>query len=198
MRPRRHGHHVDRPFNPVSVIALSLWTMSRWTMIAHHTCRGNRQDDGTGRFTSKGFTVGSTVARVRDWFDWMLPERGTSSTTTSTTTASASAAARPRRAQHGQSGSSVPRPLKYLVVAGLAAIWKWYYYAPNTYKQLKIQEMRKAGVDVSERTRTPRSRSCTCRRRRARSSASARGASCARSWARTSSCGSSSCLRRSC
>jgi hypothetical protein len=26
----------------------------------------------------------------------------------------------------------LPRALKYAAVAGLGAIWKWYYYAPNT------------------------------------------------------------------
>lgn len=58
-----------RPINPISIMGLSLWSMSRWTMIAHHTCHGgyNRQDDGTGRFTSKGFALGSTFARCRDW-----------------------------------------------------------------------------------------------------------------------------------
>ena len=44
----------------------------------------------------------------------------------------------------------VPRPLKYVAVAFLAAMWKWYYYAPNTYKQLKISQMRKEGQVVSE------------------------------------------------
>ena len=39
----------------------------------------------------------------------------------------------------------VPTTLKYSVVALLAAVWKWYYYAPNTFKQLKIQEMKKVG-----------------------------------------------------
>jgi len=44
----------------------------------------------------------------------------------------------------------LPMPLKYVAVAGLAAMWKWYYYAPNTYKQLKIAQMRKEGLTVSE------------------------------------------------
>eukprot|EP00965_Chrysotila_dentata_P070867 2342560-Pleurochrysis_carterae.AAC.1 len=45
-------------------------------MIAHHTCHGgyNKQDDGTGRWTSGGFALGSLRKRVVDWFDWMLPE----------------------------------------------------------------------------------------------------------------------------
>jgi len=44
----------------------------------------------------------------------------------------------------------LPRALKYVAVAFLAAMWKWYYYAPNTYKQLKISQMRKEGKFVSE------------------------------------------------
>ena len=50
----------------VSIVALSTWTLSRWTMIGHHVCHGgyNRQDDGTGRFTSGGFAVGSLKTRV--------------------------------------------------------------------------------------------------------------------------------------
>ena len=39
---------------------------------------------------------------------------------------------------------------RYVGVAFLAAMWKWYYYAPNTYKQLKIAQMRKDGITVSE------------------------------------------------
>jgi len=138
---------------PLSVFALSLWTMSRWTMIAHHTCHGgyNRQDDGSGRFTSKGFALGSTYVRARDWFDWMLPEAWN---------------VEHNNLHHyrlGEAGDPdlvernldilrtfpVPTTLKYSVVALLAAVWKWYYYAPNTYKQLKIQEMKKKGEAVS-------------------------------------------------
>lgn len=64
----------------LSVIGLSTWTCTRWTMIGHHISHGgyNRQDDpkkgGTGRFTTYGFAVGSVYRRARDWFDWMLPE----------------------------------------------------------------------------------------------------------------------------
>merc|ERR1719424_2550999 len=38
----------------------------------------------------------------------------------------------------------------YVGVAFLAAMWKWYYYAPNTYKQLKISQLRKEGIEVTE------------------------------------------------
>lgn len=137
--------------NPVSILALSTWTLSRWTMIGHHVCHGgyNKQDDGTGRFTSHGFAVGSIANRVRDWFDWMLPEAWN---------------VEHNNLHHYRTGEpgdpdlvernlvtlrefKLPRPIKYAVVAVMAAIWKWYYYAPNTYKQLKIQEMKKLGLE---------------------------------------------------
>lgn len=35
--------------------------------------------------------------------------------------------------------------LKYGIVAFLMATWKWFYYAPNTYKELVIAEMRRKG-----------------------------------------------------
>lgn len=35
----------------------------------------------------------------------------------------------------------------------LMATWKWFYYAPNTYKELVIKEMRRKG----EVTRRPQS-----------------------------------------
>jgi len=136
--------------NPVSILALSTWTLSRWTMIGHHVCHGgyNKQDDGSGRFTSFGFALGSLKNRVRDWFDWMLPEAWN---------------VEHNNLHHYRTGEpgdpdlvernlellrdiKIPRAIKYAVVAVMAGIWKWYYYAPNTYKQLKIQEMKKLGL----------------------------------------------------
>jgi len=138
--------------NPVTVFAISSWIMSRWTMIAHHTCHGgyNKQDDGSGRFTSMGFALGSTFARARDWFDWMLPEAWN---------VEHNNLHHYRLGEEGDPdlvernldmlrGISLPRPIKYAVVAVMAAIWKWYYYAPNTYKQLKIQQLKKEGTIV--------------------------------------------------
>jgi len=140
----------------LSIVGLSTWTCTRWTMIGHHICHGgyNRQDNDElqGRFTAYGFAVGTVYRRVRDWLDWMLPEAW--------------------HVEHnnlhhyrlGESGDPdlvernlemmrdipLPRALKYVAVAALAAMWKWYYYAPNTYKQLKIAEMRKAGAVIDE------------------------------------------------
>merc|ERR1719440_406388 len=141
----------------LSIVGLSTWTCTRWTMIGHHISHGgyNRQDDpkkgGTGRFTTYKFAVGNLYRRARDWFDWMLPEAWN---------------VEHNNLHHYRLGElgdpdlvernlelmreiPVPRPLKYVAVAFLAAMWKWYYYAPNTYKQLKMMQMRKEGKRFS-------------------------------------------------
>ncbi|EOD40666.1 hypothetical protein EMIHUDRAFT_454147 [Emiliania huxleyi CCMP1516] len=138
--------------NFISVMGLSLWTMSRWTMIAHHTCHGgyNKQDDGTGRFTSLGFALGSVQRRAMDWLDWMLPEAWN---------------VEHNNLHHFRTGEPgdpdlvernlvtmrdfpLPAKLKYVAVAAVAAMWKWFYYAPNTYKQLRMHEMRRNGEEI--------------------------------------------------
>jgi len=142
----------------VSILGLSTWTCTRWTMIGHHICHGgyNRQDDpkfgGTGRFTTYGFAVGSVFRRCRDWLDWMLPEAWN---------------VEHNNLHHyrlGEGGDpdlvernmemlrdlALPRWLKYIVVGAMAAMWKWFYYAPNTYKELKIAQMRKEGKPIPE------------------------------------------------
>ncbi len=63
------------PPNLISIIFLSLWTHSAWTMMGHHACHGGyNRTDLSGRFSSRGFALGSLKRRVQDWFDWMLPE----------------------------------------------------------------------------------------------------------------------------
>jgi len=139
--------------NPISIIALSLWTFSRWTMIGHHTCHGGYSGvDETGRFNRGKFAIGTLNRRVQDWFDWMLPEAWNHEHNV---------------AHHYNLGeeadpdlvernldflrdSKVPKPVKYIAVAGMILSWKWLYYAPNTYKELKIQKMKKEGKTIPD------------------------------------------------
>lgn len=125
------------PLNPITVAALSTWTYSRWTMIAHHTCHGgyDRHDDEPGqeRFHGSRFALGGPQRRARDWLDWMLPEAWNLE----------------HNVLHhynlGELGdpdlvernldfvrvAPLPCVLKRLFVAVMAAIWKCVYYAPN-------------------------------------------------------------------
>jgi len=139
--------------NPVTIMALSLWTFSRWTTIAHHTCHGGyNKADPTRFFNSKGFALGSLQKRVTQWFDWMLPEAWN---------------VEHNNLHHYRLGElddpdlvernlqfvrdlKVPIVFKYGAVAFLMCTWKWFYYAPNTYKELVIAEKRRAGEVITE------------------------------------------------
>lgn len=133
--------------NPLSVLALSTWTYASWTMVAHHTCHGGYNRVDAGKFNSRGFAIGSWKKRIEDWCDWMMPEAWN---------------IEHNRLHHYHLGEEqdpdlvqrnleflremkIPMPLKYAVVGGLIPIWKWFYYAPNTFKELQIAKWKKAG-----------------------------------------------------
>uniref|UniRef100_A0A061QP33 Fatty acid desaturase n=1 Tax=Tetraselmis sp. GSL018 TaxID=582737 RepID=A0A061QP33_9CHLO len=142
-------------FTPVSSIFLSTAIFARWTMIGHHVCHGgyNQQQskDGkiTGRFHRRSFALGLR-RRVTDWLDWMKPEawdvehnnlhhyklgekgdpdlveRNFESTIRS------------------QKAKGVPVWLRFLQLSPLLLVWKWYYYAPNTLKELEKSDTQRA------------------------------------------------------
>lgn len=130
----------------VPAIVLSVGLTSRWVMIAHHTCHGGYDNcEKTGRFNRFRFAVGSLWRRVRDWMDWMHPEAWN---------------VEHNNLHHyhlGEDGDpdlvernlqsirdmNAPMFLKYILVAFLIIGWKWLYYAPNTYKELRIKETRR-------------------------------------------------------
>eukprot|EP00536_Pseudo-nitzschia_multiseries_P005104 jgi/Psemu1/189846/e_gw1.93.75.1 len=132
--------------NPITIVALSTWTYSSWAMIAHHTCHGGYNRVDAGRFNSRKFALGLTN-RFVDWLDWMQPEAWN---------------VEHNRLHHynlneGKDPDLVQRNLgflrddkripvvfKYAAVLMFLPIWKWFYYAPNTFKELKINEMLKS------------------------------------------------------
>jgi hypothetical protein len=142
---------VWMPANPVTVMALSTWTYASWTMIAHHTCHGGYNRVKAGRFHSRGFGLGFTN-RIVDWLDWMKPEAWN---------------IEHNRLHHYRLNevkdpdlvqrnlvdlreSDAPMIMKYAQVAALLLVWKWFYYAPNTYKELKINEWIKSGKELPD------------------------------------------------
>ena len=130
------------PVNPITVVALSTWVYSRWAMIAHHTCHGGYDRHGDPNFRRRSFALGGPLRRTRDWLDWMLPEAWNLEHNVL------------HHYKLGEDGDPdlVERNLEFVrqwpfpmgvklgFVAIMSAIWKWVYYAPNTYKQLKIAE----------------------------------------------------------
>mmetsp|Transcript_32813 Transcript_32813/g.46614 ORF Transcript_32813/g.46614 Transcript_32813/m.46614 type:complete len:436 (+) Transcript_32813:105-1412(+) len=139
-------------FTPLSAIFISLFTFSRWTMIAHHTCHGgyDKCHPNRTRWTRFKFALGSLWRRLCDWFDWMMPEAWNIE----------------HNNRHHYNLSEVDDPdlleenladvrnsdasyfVKYMIVAGAMLTWKWFYYSPNTYKELKLAKMRREGKTI--------------------------------------------------
>ena len=44
----------------------------------------------------------------------------------------------------------LPMPIKWLFAGVVMTIWKWWYYAPNTFKVLKVNELRRAGKPLPD------------------------------------------------
>lgn len=127
------------PFNPMSAILLSTAICMRWTMIGHHTCHGgyNSLVEPTSRFHRSNFARGG-LRRVLDWCDWMLPEAwdvehnfmhhymlGETSDPDLLE----------KNANHVRT-SKMPLLFKFITMGKYMLIWKWYYYAPNTLKEM--------------------------------------------------------------
>jgi len=138
--------------NPVSIFLMSVGIMTRWTIIGHHVCHGGFDKCSEGKFNRFTFGVGSLFRRCKDWLDWMLIEAWNMEH---------------NQLHHYHLGEDTdpdlvennllylrdlkaPQPLKYVAVVWMACTWKWWYYAPNTYKQLKVNQQRRAGKEVSD------------------------------------------------
>lgn len=131
--------------NPLSIAAMSLSIYVRWTGLAHPVLhRGyDRFPDAPSTRGSKAFASGHR--RLVDWFDWITP----------------SAWAEEHNVQHHYRlneeadpdlvernlswlrDAELPRAAKFVIVAVLASIWKWLYYAPNTMEILERAEARR-------------------------------------------------------
>jgi fatty acid desaturase len=116
---------------------------------AHHVCHGGYDSihPNKKRWNRFKFAIGSFWNRLCDWLDWMMPEAWNVE----------------HNNRHHYKLSEIddpdlvennlvdlrqaPIPLaaKYLVVGLAMASWKWFYYAPNTYKELKLAQWRKQG-----------------------------------------------------
>ena len=135
--------------NPITVAALSTWTYASWTMIAHHTCHGGYNRVDAGRYNSRGFALGF-VNRFVDWLDWMQPEAWNIEHNR-LHHYRLNEAKDPDLVQRNTEflhDKGVPMAARYGVVAFFLPVWKWYYYAPNTYKELKINEWAQEGREL--------------------------------------------------
>lgn len=140
--------------NPITVICLSLYTFSRWTMIAHHVCHGGYEKchPNKSRWSRFKFGIGTFWRRFNDWFDWMMPEAWNVEHNTRHHY-NLSEIHDPDLVEENAAmlrNPNLPIVVKYVGVVFLALFWKWFYYAPNTYKELKLAKMRREGKKIPD------------------------------------------------
>ena len=91
--------------------------------------------------------MGSFWNRLNDWFDWMMPEAWNIEHNNRHHYC-LSEMEDPDLVENNLEEirkMDVSLPVKYLIVAINVVTWKWAYYAPNTYKELKLAGMRRRG-----------------------------------------------------
>jgi len=138
--------------NLVSIVALSTWTFSRWTMIAHHTCHGgyDRVHPNKKRWHRFKFAIGSFWRRLADWFDWMMPEAWNVEHN-NRHHYNLSELEDPDLVENNLAelrDMKAPLLFKYFYVFVASCTWKWLYYSPNTYKELKLAKWRREGKKI--------------------------------------------------
>jgi fatty acid desaturase len=141
------------PPNPVTILALSTWTYASWAMIAHHTCHGGYNRVDAGKFNSRGFAIGSTIQRGKDWLDWMLPEAWNVEHNRLhhyRLNEDGDPDLVQRNVESFLGDQHVPTFARYGIVAFFMVFWKWAYYAPNTFKELKLAAWVKEGKPIPE------------------------------------------------
>ena len=137
--------------NILGAFMMSTAICARWTMVGHHVCHGGYNAAMTegneikGKFHRRKFARGPWN-RIVDWMDWMMPEAWD---------------VEHNHLHHYQLGEDAdpdlvernmkttregPMPMwaRYMQVAALSLIWKWFYYAPNTMKELFARRAREA------------------------------------------------------
>jgi len=133
--------------NPLSISLVSLGTMTRWTIVGHHVCHGGFDKCSNGVYNRFKFGVGSLYRRCVDWLDWMLVEAWNVEHN-QLHHYSLGEVHDPDLVEHNLKSIralDVPMWTKHLAVGFFMLTWKWFYYAPNTFKMLKIHELRRKG-----------------------------------------------------
>jgi len=110
-------------------------------------CHGGFDKCSGGEFNRFKFGVGSLYNRCKDWLDWMLVEAWNVEHNQMHHYCLGEDLDPDLVEQNFSSMREVkqPRWMKNLTVYLAMSVWKWYYYAPNTFKQLKIHELRRQG-----------------------------------------------------
>jgi fatty acid desaturase len=106
----------------------------------------------SGDYNSRGFALGSVMQRGKDWLDWILPEAWNLEHNRLHHYRLNEDGGDPDLVQSNAEWvrqMNIPTWIKQVVlVPAIAASWKFVYYAPNTYKELKTREWIASGQSL--------------------------------------------------
>lgn len=132
--------------NPISMFAMSLGIVGRWTMVAHHvTHRGyDKVPDMPKHMHSRSF-ASTWKRRLLDWPDIIDPEawKHEHNTLHHYKLNEIHDPDQPEHNLHWLRDAKLPMALKYAVVGVAMCTWRWVYYPPNTMRELYEAEMRR-------------------------------------------------------
>jgi fatty acid desaturase len=138
---------ITLPLNPYYIfswLSLCIGIFSKWTMIGHHVCHGGYDSNKYVNFNRKQFGIKTIYRRTVDWLDWWLIEAWN---------------IEHNNLHHYYLGetddpdlieenllmfreSNLPFFIKKLLIIPMSCVWKWVYYAPNTYKYFCLNNLR--------------------------------------------------------
>ncbi|KAJ9464934.1 NADPH-dependent stearoyl-CoA 9-desaturase [Diplonema papillatum] len=119
----------------------------RWCAVAHHVSHGGYNRCAEAGYKRGTFGVGGLFYRMRDWLDWMLPEAWDVEHNTMHHYAT-NEKDDPDFVQRNFDPVrelEIPTWLKVALMPFGIMVWKWMYYASNTWKHLRLETARRNG-----------------------------------------------------
>eukprot|EP01064_Diplonema_japonicum_P015244 TRINITY_DN22999_c0_g1_i1.p1 TRINITY_DN22999_c0_g1~~TRINITY_DN22999_c0_g1_i1.p1 ORF type:complete len:422 (+),score=74.86 TRINITY_DN22999_c0_g1_i1:83-1348(+) len=140
------------PWTVVPWVCLGVAITIRWAGIAHHVSHGGYVRCDTTQYRRGNFALGGTIARCRDWLDWMLPEAWDveHNTLHHYCTNEKDDPDFPQRNFEPVREMPGPSWRKWIVLPFGMMTWKWGYYAVNTWKHLLLQHNKRDNVKISK------------------------------------------------
>ena len=137
------------PYYIFSWLFLALGIFGKWTMIGHHVCHGGYDTISKGQYHRRKFGIKSFYRRFVDWFDWWYVEAWN---------------IEHNNLHHYNLGEvsdpdlvennfewrnlQIPIIIKKIMIFFIACVWKWFYYAPNTYKYYCLNRLKNNNINM--------------------------------------------------
>jgi len=141
--------------NPISALLISQGNFTRWANMTHPIVHKgyDKIENIPEEYTSKKYAQG--WRRFIDWPDWITPA-GWHQEHDILHHYNLGEKLDPDHLEHNLQWlreSTIPMPLRYLLIAAFTGFWKILYYTPRTHKELRISQARQNREEAPNITR---------------------------------------------